>query len=75
MYSPGIVLAPIRSSPLILPRKPSIAWRASRDSASRRWAWESSLGLTHPRTGEPMTWEAPLPEDFQAVVEYLKRLE
>ena len=31
-----IVLAPIRSSPLILPRKPSIAWRASRDSASKR---------------------------------------
>jgi len=36
MYSPGIVLAPIRSSPLIFPRKPSIAWRASRDSASNR---------------------------------------
>jgi hypothetical protein len=41
MYSPGMVLAPIRSSPLILPRKPFIAWRASRDSASKRSAWES----------------------------------
>jgi hypothetical protein len=22
------------------------------------------LGITHLRTGEPFTWEAPLPEDF-----------
>jgi 23S rRNA pseudouridine1911/1915/1917 synthase len=35
-------------------------------------AW--CLGVTHPRTNEPMTWEAPLPEDFHAVVEYLERM-
>ena len=35
-------------------------------------AWR--LGVTHPRTGEPLTWEAPLPEDFQAVVEFLDTL-
>jgi 23S rRNA pseudouridine1911/1915/1917 synthase len=35
-------------------------------------AWR--LGITHPRTGENLTWEAPLPEDFQAVVEFLKSL-
>ncbi len=35
-------------------------------------AWR--LGLTHPRTGEPLTWEAPLPEDFQAVVDFLDTL-
>ena len=33
-------------------------------------AWR--LGITHPRTGEPLTWEAPLPEDFQAVVDFLE---
>jgi 23S rRNA pseudouridine1911/1915/1917 synthase len=32
-------------------------------------AWR--LRVTHPRTGEKLTWEAPLPEDFRAVVEYL----
>lgn len=32
-------------------------------------AWR--LGITHPRTGESLTWEAPLPEDFQGVVDYL----
>jgi 23S rRNA pseudouridine1911/1915/1917 synthase len=35
-------------------------------------AWR--LGITHPRTGEPLTWEAPLPEDFQIVVDYLKNI-
>jgi len=33
-------------------------------------AWR--LGITHPRTGEKMTWEAPLPEDFQAVLDFLE---
>ncbi len=37
-YSPGIVLAPISSSPLISPWKLSMAWRASRESARMRWA-------------------------------------
>jgi 23S rRNA pseudouridine1911/1915/1917 synthase len=32
-------------------------------------AWR--LGITHPRTGARMDWEAPLPEDFQAVVDKL----
>ena len=35
-------------------------------------AWR--LGITHPRTGEPLTWETPLPEDFQAVLDYLEEL-
>jgi 23S rRNA pseudouridine1911/1915/1917 synthase len=35
-------------------------------------AWR--LGVTHPRTGETMTWETPLPEDFQAVVDFLEEL-
>jgi 23S rRNA pseudouridine1911/1915/1917 synthase len=35
-------------------------------------AWR--LGVTHPRTSETMTWEAPLPEDFQAVVDFLEAL-
>ncbi len=33
-------------------------------------AWR--LGVTHPRTGEPLTWETPLPQDFQAVINCLK---
>jgi 23S rRNA pseudouridine1911/1915/1917 synthase len=30
------------------------------------------LGFTHPRIGAAVAWEAPLPEDFRAVVEYLE---
>ncbi len=35
-------------------------------------AWR--LSVTHPRSGEQMSWEAPLPEDFQAVVRNLENL-
>jgi 23S rRNA pseudouridine1911/1915/1917 synthase len=35
-------------------------------------AWR--LGITHPRTGEAITWEAPLPEDFQIVLKYLEEI-
>jgi 23S rRNA pseudouridine1911/1915/1917 synthase len=29
------------------------------------------LGVIHPRTGEPVSWEAPPPADFKAVLEHL----
>ena len=35
-------------------------------------AWR--LGVTHPRTGEQLIWETPLPEDFQAVLDFLEEL-
>jgi 23S rRNA pseudouridine1911/1915/1917 synthase len=35
-------------------------------------AWR--LGITHPRTSEKITWEAPLPRDFQAVLDKLETL-
>jgi len=35
-------------------------------------AWR--LGLTHPRSGAALSWEAPLPGDFQTVLEFLETL-
>jgi 23S rRNA pseudouridine1911/1915/1917 synthase len=35
----------------------------------------ASLGFTHPRSGEAVTFEAPLPEDFQLVLDYLKKID
>ena len=35
-------------------------------------AWR--LELTHPRTGERLSWEAPLPADFQVVLDKLENL-
>ncbi len=33
-----------------------------------------SLSLNHPDSGERMTWEAPLPEDFESLLDILDRL-
>ena len=35
-------------------------------------AWR--LEVTHPRTGERLSWEAPLPEDFQKIMDKLGRM-
>ena len=35
-------------------------------------AWR--LTVTHPRSGERLSWEAPLPEDFQGVLDKLEKL-
>ena len=48
------------------------AHRASSPWCAARCCTPGNLGFTHPRTGEPVSWEAPLPEDFQAVVDYLE---
>ncbi|MDP3230337.1 MAG: RluA family pseudouridine synthase, partial [Acidovorax sp.] len=32
-------------------------------------AWQ--LGFTHPLTGERLSWEAPLPEDFREILDFL----
>jgi 23S rRNA pseudouridine1911/1915/1917 synthase len=33
----------------------------------------SELGLIHPVTQEPMTWQAPLPDDMRVLIEILKK--
>jgi 23S rRNA pseudouridine1911/1915/1917 synthase len=35
-------------------------------------AWQ--LGLTHPHTGEFMTFESPIPADMETVIEKLRRI-
>ncbi len=31
----------------------------------------AQLGITHPTTGETLSWQAPLPDDMQQLIEYL----
>jgi 23S rRNA pseudouridine1911/1915/1917 synthase len=45
-----------------------------RPLVARQLLHAAFLGFSHPRTGEPVSWEAPLPEDFRLVLEYLERL-
>jgi 23S rRNA pseudouridine1911/1915/1917 synthase len=33
----------------------------------------AQLSLRHPRSGEPMTWSAPLPRDMKKLIEELRR--
>lgn len=44
--------------------KPPSAWPPA--PGGRQLLQAARLEVTHPRSGERMNWEAPLPEDFQA---------
>ncbi|MEW6386608.1 MAG: RluA family pseudouridine synthase [Thermodesulfobacteriota bacterium] len=48
--------------------------RDLRPLVSRQLLHARQLEITHPRTGERMSWEAPLPDDFQTVMEYLEQV-
>jgi 23S rRNA pseudouridine1911/1915/1917 synthase len=48
--------------------------RGLRPLVRRQLLHASRLEVTHPRTGEGLAWEAPLPEDFQAVLDNLENL-
>lgn len=41
---------------------------------TRQLLHAKALGFTHPRTGEMVAFEAPLPQDFQEVLDYCKSL-
>jgi 23S rRNA pseudouridine1911/1915/1917 synthase len=45
-----------------------------RPLVTRQLLHARSLGFSHPRTGVPVLGEAPVPEDFQAVVQFLSGL-
>jgi 23S rRNA pseudouridine1911/1915/1917 synthase len=42
-------------------------------SAKRQMLHAAALNLIHPRTGEPMAFEAPAPHDFQRLIDELER--
>lgn len=46
-----------------------------RPLVTRQLLHAGALTITHPRTGEPLTLNAPLPEDFQAVLDKLAELQ
>jgi 23S rRNA pseudouridine1911/1915/1917 synthase len=48
--------------------------KALKPLVTRQLLHARSLGFTHPRSGEALAFEAPLPEDFQAVLDKLKNL-
>ncbi len=55
--------------------KGSPVLKGLRPLVTRQLLHARSLKFAHPRTGEPVLGEAPVPEDFQAVVQFLRSLE
>jgi len=55
--------------------KGSPVLKGLRPLVTRQLLHARSLKFAHPRTSEPVLGEAPVPEDFQAVVQFLRSLE
>jgi len=55
--------------------KGSPVLKGLRPLVTRQLLHARSLKFAHPRTGDPVVGEAPIPEDFQAVVQFLRSLE
>lgn len=48
--------------------------RSLKPLVTRQLLHARALGFTHPRTGQTLAFEAPLPEDFQAVLDNLENM-
>ena len=62
---------PVVSDPLYLPRKLK---KFDEKFCPRLFLHAKNLTFTHPKTGKPVTFEAPLPNDLQDALEYLKEI-
>jgi len=64
---------PVYGGRLKLPPKADEATVEALRAFRRQALHARRLELEHPATGEPLAWEAPLPEDFAALLEALRR--
>jgi len=64
---------PVYGGRLHIPSGASPALAEQLRSFRRQALHAVRLGLEHPATGEEMTWEAPLPEDMQVLLDTLKK--
>ena len=67
-----IVGDPIYGGRLKLPRGATSALVEALQHFRRQALHAARLGLIHPQTGEHIQWEAPLPEDMQALLDILR---
>ena len=63
---------PVYGGRLRLPPRCSEALAQALRGFRRQALHAARLGLTHPATGEPMEWEAPLPEDMARLIQVLR---
>ena len=69
----SIVGDPLYSIRNLKPRGMSEEFAEIFDSFNRQALHAASLGLQHPTTGEPMSWQAPLPDDFKQLIAAIKQ--
>lgn len=62
---------PVYGARLKLPAHASDFLKQTLQQFRRQALHAATLGLLHPATGEPMLWHAPLPDDFQALLDAL----
>jgi len=67
-----IVGDPVYGGRLLLPKGASDAVVGGLRGFRRQALHARRLSLAHPETGETMTWEAPLPDDMQLLIETLR---
>lgn len=67
-----IIGDPVYGGRLRLPRGASESLQQALSGFRRQALHAERLGLQHPVTGEPMSWEVAMPEDMQALVDALE---
>ena len=63
---------PLVGDPVYGPRHPPLIAPPAAATFPRQALHARKLGLIHPVTGEEMSWEIPLPEDFEGLLEALR---
>lgn len=69
----SIVGDPLYSIRNLKPRGMSDEFAETFDSFNRQALHATSLGLQHPKTGEPMSWSVPLPNDFELLIAAIQK--
>jgi len=64
---------PVYGGRLHLPKGASPALIAALQGFKRQALHAARLGLAHPVTGKSVEWEAPMPEDLQALLKVLEK--
>jgi len=70
-----IVGDPLYSLRNLKPRGMNAEFTNIFDSFKRQALHAETLGLTHPTSGEKLTWHAPLPQDFQQLVDAISEFD
>ncbi len=64
---------PVYGGRLTLPKGASLAMIAALQGFKRQALHATRLGLVHPVSGKPLSWESPMPEDMRVLIDTLEK--